>query len=104
MLGLATIFVSQYSDIVDSVVMTGLVKVILGYVPGGRVPSYTKTEVWTTVHVGMAIVCACLPVCWPLMRHFYNHKIRSYLSIGVKSPSTQTISSGGDTDPPMSFV
>ncbi|KAI1084186.1 hypothetical protein F5B20DRAFT_523998 [Whalleya microplaca] len=49
------------------VIVTGLVKVKLGYVPGGRVPSYMRTTVWTMVHVGMAIVCACLPVCWPLV-------------------------------------
>ncbi|KAI0407295.1 hypothetical protein F4802DRAFT_612385 [Xylaria palmicola] len=38
------------------VVITGFIKVILGYPPGSRVPSYSNTEVWTTVHTGIAIV------------------------------------------------
>ena len=56
----------------SSVIITGLVKVILGYVPGSRIPSYSRTEVWTTVHAGMAIVCACLPVLKPLLNRISN--------------------------------
>lgn len=51
-----------------SVIITGVVKVILGYVPGGCVPSYAQTEIWATVHVCIAIVCACLPLLMPLIR------------------------------------
>ncbi|MCJ1444917.1 MAG: hypothetical protein MMC23_005421 [Stictis urceolatum] len=43
------------------VVITGLLRVIYAYVLGRRVPSYTKAELWSAVHIGMAIVCACLP-------------------------------------------
>ncbi|KAI1805957.1 hypothetical protein F4811DRAFT_195202 [Daldinia bambusicola] len=49
-------------------IITGLVKVILGYPPDSRVPSYSNTEVWTTVHAGLAIVCASLPIFRPLVR------------------------------------
>jgi hypothetical protein len=49
------------------VVITGLVKVILGYPQGSRVPSYSNTEVWTTVHTGIAIVCSNLPILNPLL-------------------------------------
>ncbi|KAI1486513.1 hypothetical protein F5X96DRAFT_654715 [Biscogniauxia mediterranea] len=48
------------------VILSGLVKVILSYVPGSREPSFGRTEVWTTVHCCTGIICACLPVCWPL--------------------------------------
>ncbi|KAI1262867.1 hypothetical protein F5Y18DRAFT_396519 [Xylariaceae sp. FL1019] len=48
------------------VVISGIVKVVLSYVPGNREPDFSKTEVWTTVHIGTGILCACLPVCWPL--------------------------------------
>lgn len=51
----------------DSVVITGVVKVVLGYPPGSRVPSYSNTEVWTTVHTGIAIVCSSLPFFHPLV-------------------------------------
>lgn len=44
-----------------------MVKVALSYAPGSREPSFNRTEVWTTVHIGIGIVCACLPVCWPLV-------------------------------------
>ncbi|KAI8628486.1 hypothetical protein F5Y19DRAFT_476469 [Xylariaceae sp. FL1651] len=47
------------------VILSGIVKVILSYVPGNREPSFNRTEVWTTVHTGTGILCACLPVCWP---------------------------------------
>ncbi|KAI1378135.1 hypothetical protein F4677DRAFT_414503 [Hypoxylon crocopeplum] len=50
------------------VIVTGLVKVILGYPPGSRVPSYSNTEVWASVHAGMAIVCASLPIFRPLIQ------------------------------------
>lgn len=49
-------------------IVTGLIKVILGYPPNSRVPSYSNTEVWTTVHAGLAIVCASLPIFRPLVR------------------------------------
>ncbi|KAI2464980.1 hypothetical protein F4781DRAFT_411141 [Annulohypoxylon bovei var. microspora] len=48
------------------VILSGLVKVILSYAPGSREPSFGRTEVWTTVHCCTGIVCACLPICWPI--------------------------------------
>ncbi|KAI1419669.1 hypothetical protein F5Y12DRAFT_776773 [Xylaria sp. FL1777] len=49
------------------VVISGIVKVILSYVPNSREPSFNQTEVWTTVHSCTGIICACMPVCWPLI-------------------------------------
>ncbi|KAI0903109.1 hypothetical protein F4823DRAFT_629668 [Ustulina deusta] len=51
------------------VVITGIIKVVLGYPQGSRVPSYSNTEVWTTVHTGIAIVCSSLPILNPLLNH-----------------------------------
>ncbi|KAI1380125.1 hypothetical protein F4677DRAFT_405911 [Hypoxylon crocopeplum] len=48
------------------VIFSGLVKVILSYAPGQRNPSFGRTALWTTVHSCTGILCACLPVCWPL--------------------------------------
>ncbi|KAK6821765.1 hypothetical protein PG995_008480 [Apiospora arundinis] len=48
------------------VVISGLLKAIFGYIPGSRQPSFSKTQLWTTVHCGTGIICACLPVCWPM--------------------------------------
>lgn len=49
-------------------IITGLTRVILGYPNGSRVPSYSNTEVWTTVHTGMEIVCVSLPIFRPLVK------------------------------------
>ncbi|KAI0874625.1 hypothetical protein GGS24DRAFT_489834 [Hypoxylon argillaceum] len=68
------------------VVITGIVKVVLGYPPGSRVPSYSNTELWTTVHTAIAIVCASLPILNPLldriMKSSFMVKISSSLSKG----------------------
>ncbi|KAI2628072.1 hypothetical protein GGS26DRAFT_592218 [Hypomontagnella submonticulosa] len=73
-------------------IITGLVKVILGYPPGSRVPSYSNTEVWTTVHTGLAIVCASLPIFRPLVRRIarlaFVGKVLS--TVPIQRPSGQT--------------
>jgi hypothetical protein len=79
--------------------VTGLVKVVLGYVPHSRVPSYSRTEVWTTVHAGMSIVCACLPIFKPLAtrvgRSGFVSRLRSSASRGKSwLPSVRSDSGG----------
>ncbi|KAK3380964.1 hypothetical protein B0H63DRAFT_194916 [Podospora didyma] len=69
------------------VIITGLVKVILGYPPGSRVPSYHNTEVWTTVHTGMAIVCASLPIFKPLLWRIRSSSFAAKIFSGSKSSS-----------------
>lgn len=49
-----------------SVIITGIIRVIYGYKPGSRVPSYSKTELWSAIHIGTAMICACLPTLRPL--------------------------------------
>ncbi|KAK8085897.1 hypothetical protein PG997_007168 [Apiospora hydei] len=51
------------------VILSGLLKAIFGYIPGSRQPSFFRTQLWTTVHCGTGIVCACLPVCLSLLTH-----------------------------------
>ncbi|KAI1146735.1 hypothetical protein F4825DRAFT_456199 [Nemania diffusa] len=48
------------------VIVSGLLKVIYGFVPGSRQPSFSRTSLWTTVHSGTNIIYACLPMCWPI--------------------------------------
>ncbi|KAI0549702.1 hypothetical protein F4679DRAFT_246879 [Xylaria curta] len=59
------------------VVVTGFIKVILGYPQGSRVPSYSNTEVWTTVHTGIAIVCSSLPILNPLLNRILKSSLVS---------------------------
>ncbi|KAI5918014.1 hypothetical protein F4810DRAFT_693973 [Camillea tinctor] len=63
------------------VIISGVVKVILSYVPGSREPSFGRTEVWTTVHCCTGIICACLPVCWPLFVRLTNFSFRTWPSV-----------------------
>ncbi|KAI1430528.1 hypothetical protein GGR50DRAFT_701562 [Xylaria sp. CBS 124048] len=49
------------------VIISGIVKTILSYMPNSREPSFYKTQLWTTVHSCTGIICACMPVCWPLL-------------------------------------
>jgi hypothetical protein len=62
------LFPIQSADILGcSVIITGIIKVILAYNPRGHIPFFDAAEVWATLHAGLAIVCACLPIMKPLV-------------------------------------
>ncbi|RAL61128.1 hypothetical protein DID88_010467 [Monilinia fructigena] len=42
------------------VVITGVVRVVLGYAPGSQNVDFPRAELWSTVHVGMAILVDCM--------------------------------------------
>ncbi|KAI1207916.1 uncharacterized protein F4807DRAFT_452706 [Annulohypoxylon truncatum] len=50
------------------VIITGIVKVVLGYDPPKRSPSFSQAEIWSAIHTCMATICACLPISRPLIR------------------------------------
>ena len=88
----------------SSVIITGIIRVIYGYKPGSRVPSYSKAELWSTVHVGMAMVCACLPTLRPLIfrssssatssrRRRYTYGLRKWY--GKSEPSSNSTEGPG---------
>ena len=65
------------------VIITGLLRVVYGYKPGSQNVAFAKAETWSAVHIGIAIVCACLPTYRPLFaraaatfssfrRHYYG--------------------------------
>ncbi|KAI3393578.1 hypothetical protein diail_3927 [Diaporthe ilicicola] len=51
------------------VIITGIVKAVEGWNahPGARSPHWDKTEIWSSVHASIGILCTSLPVCWPLI-------------------------------------
>ena len=49
-----------------SVVITGLLRCVYSYVSGARVPASSKGSLWSTIHVGIGIVCSCLPTLRPI--------------------------------------
>ena len=68
-----------------SVIITGIVRIIIVYQPHSnngetshalhgtepepntRLVSFTKSQLWSNIHIGTAIVCACLPTYRPLL-------------------------------------
>ncbi|CAI6099867.1 unnamed protein product [Clonostachys chloroleuca] len=48
------------------VIISGIVKVVLSYVPGSRQPNFGQTSLWSSIHISTGIIGACLPVCWPV--------------------------------------
>ncbi|CAH0047229.1 unnamed protein product [Clonostachys solani] len=48
------------------VIISGIVKVALSYVPGSRQPNFGQTSLWSSIHISTGIIGACLPICWPV--------------------------------------
>ena len=85
-----------------SAVITGIVRNSLTYVPGRQYSTFcglfvdklatslntyytvnwTRGELWTNIHLGTAVLCACLPTYAPLLRHLaaFGSKIASRFS------------------------
>ncbi|KAL8931693.1 MAG: hypothetical protein Q9216_007108 [Gyalolechia sp. 2 TL-2023] len=49
------------------VVITGIVRIVKVYKPGGSEVDLTQGDIWLNVHLGTAIICACLPTYRPLL-------------------------------------
>ncbi|KAL9009145.1 MAG: hypothetical protein Q9173_005801 [Seirophora scorigena] len=49
------------------VIITGIVRLILVYQPSGVDVDLTQGDIWVNVHLGVAIICACLPTYRPLI-------------------------------------
>lgn len=56
------------ANIASSVVLTGLVRTILGYREGSLMIFYSRAKVWTAYHICIGIVCASLPISGPLVQ------------------------------------
>lgn len=85
------------------VVITGIIRIVLVYQPNQTLISFTKASLWTCIHLGVAILCACLPTygpLWPSIMSMGN-SIRSLVSTRTKttttgkSSSTSAISANG---------
>ncbi|KAL8992850.1 MAG: hypothetical protein Q9188_007483, partial [Gyalolechia gomerana] len=49
------------------VVITGIIRIVLVYKPSGTEVDLTQGDIWLNVHLGTAIICACLPTYRPLI-------------------------------------
>ena len=60
------------------VVITGIVRMAVLYRPKQHALDLTKGDIWFNVHLGTAIISACLPTFRPLLRLFRPKKQPSY--------------------------
>ncbi|KAH6706285.1 hypothetical protein BKA61DRAFT_580541 [Leptodontidium sp. MPI-SDFR-AT-0119] len=77
------------------VIVTGLVRVILGYRPGSQNVAFARAELWSAVHIGIAIVCACLPTLRPLIKRASTTAASLKRKYGSSSSSGQDSSANG---------
>ncbi|KAK0670249.1 hypothetical protein QBC41DRAFT_273214 [Cercophora samala] len=75
------------------VVVTGIVKVVLGYVPTARNPNQFKTVLWATLHLTTAIICATLPIMNPMLRRIRKSRIVQLVAGSVLSTKKSTFNS-----------
>lgn len=68
---------------------------VLGYAPGSQNVDFPRAELWSTVHVGIAIVCACLPNFRPLLNCITARARRLYGSGKTSDRDPNTSGSSG---------
>ncbi|KAI4196369.1 MAG: hypothetical protein LQ346_003228 [Caloplaca aetnensis] len=86
------------------VIITGIVRIAKVYHPGETDFDLTQGDIWLNVHLGTAIICACLPTYRPLIsRHSWSkmHSKRSGHSSKTSDnthtlPSRHTVAHLGD--------
>lgn len=50
----------------QSVLFSGVAKIILSYVHGSREPDFSNGALFTVIHLYLGILCANISPCWPL--------------------------------------
>ena len=61
-----TPFVKTNISDTGSVIISGVIRVVFGYVPGSRNVDYPRAALWSATHVAVANMCASLPTLKPL--------------------------------------
>ncbi|KAI1457536.1 hypothetical protein F4805DRAFT_173056 [Annulohypoxylon moriforme] len=62
------------------IIITGILRVSLSYMPGNPVFFYFKTQMWTSVHAGMSLACSNLPIFKPLINHISESRFINWVS------------------------
>lgn len=66
-----------------SVIITGIVRIAVSYFPGEPMIDLALDLYWNNIHIGTAIICACLPTYRPVARataSFISSKLSSLRS------------------------
>ncbi|KAI1345312.1 integral membrane protein [Xylaria sp. FL0043] len=76
------------------VLVSGVVKVILSYLPDSREPYFARSALWTTVHLYLGIVCANLVPSWPLYHRLMRLSTGSWVRLSSLSMRWYSLSGG----------
>ncbi|KAL8661111.1 MAG: hypothetical protein Q9202_005925 [Teloschistes flavicans] len=79
------------------VIITGIIRTIKVYQPSGHDVDLTQGDIWLNVHLGTALICACLPTYRPLVSR--TSSIMKGFS-GRRSRSNQSNQHTSDSDHP----
>lgn len=72
------------------VIITGIIRIAKVYKPGSADVDLTQGDIWLNVHLGTAIICACLPTYRPLFSRnpWLSKKVHSFHPSGGNSGDT----------------
>ncbi|KAI0544355.1 hypothetical protein F4679DRAFT_565334 [Xylaria curta] len=85
------------------VLVTGIIKVVLGYSSGSQRPS-EGAELWTIVHSGVGTISACLPTYNPLLQRILRSSLVIKLSSLFSKSRNLVISEGDATRGPSNDI
>ncbi|KAF7503814.1 hypothetical protein GJ744_003255 [Endocarpon pusillum] len=83
------------------VVITGIVRIVYVYQPKKRYSSFTEASLWSSIHLGTAVICACLPTYRPLLDRIVSIASpvrRMYASLLATRASSKTDPKSTSTD------
>ncbi|KAL4810924.1 hypothetical protein BDV18DRAFT_3558 [Aspergillus unguis] len=74
------------------ILVTGTIRIVYLYNPGDSLLPLARASLWSTINLGVALLCACLPVYPPLLARCGGmfSTLRSRLSYGKSSSAEQT--------------
>lgn len=80
------------------VCVTGVLRLAFTYVPHSHNISFTGAELWTNIHLGVAIICACLPTYRLLFRSIFATSSAVWSRFSSLFTSHRTLKAADESD------
>ncbi|KAI9782522.1 MAG: hypothetical protein M1816_001860 [Peltula sp. TS41687] len=83
------------------VIVTCIVRIVLVYQPHSAYISFSKGQIWSSIQLGVALICACLPTYRPLLIRFkgvFSSLRQRYGSVFSRSSRSGSGSGSGNSD------
>lgn len=81
----------------QSVLVSGVVKIILSYVDGSREPDFSNGALFTVIHLYLGILCANISPCWPLFSRIGRASTGSWVKMLEHGKRWYGLGSGGQS-------